>query len=92
MDKRTMDELISYFNQEVSKMDISKENKMKLLGMITAIGHENKKQEVVRCGECKFSDWYESVDGEQLCYCMEHGSTRHKETDYCNYGEREVQE
>jgi hypothetical protein len=48
--------------------------------------------DLVRCGECKFSDWYESVDGEQLCYCMEHGSTRHKETDYCNYGEREVQE
>ena len=48
--------------------------------------------EVVRCGECKFSDWYESVDGEQLCYCIQHGSTRHKETDYCNYGEREVQE
>lgn len=54
-----MDELISYFNQEVSKMDISQDNKMKLLGMITAIGYENKKQEVVRCGECKYYDGYE---------------------------------
>lgn len=49
-----MDEMISFFNQEVSKMDISQENKMKLLGMITAIGYESKKQEVVRCKECKF--------------------------------------
>ena len=60
-----------------------------------AIGHGKAlmvTENIVRCGECKFSNWYESVDGEQLCYCMEHGSTRHKETDYCNYGEREVQE
>ena len=49
MEKRTMDEMISFFNQEVSKMDISQENKMKLLGMITAIGYESKKQDVVRC-------------------------------------------
>lgn len=52
MEKRTMDEMISFFNQEVSKMDISQENKMKLLGIITAIGYENKKQEVVRCKDC----------------------------------------
>ena len=43
MNKRTMDEMISYFNQEVSKMDISQENKLKLLGMITAIGTEGGK-------------------------------------------------
>lgn len=54
MNKRTIDEMIAYFNQEVSKMDISKENKIKLLGMITAIGYESKKQEVVRCKDCKF--------------------------------------
>ena len=56
MNKRTMDEMIAYFNQEVSKMDISQENKMKLLGMITAIGYENKKQDVVRCKDCKYYD------------------------------------
>lgn len=46
MNKRTIDEMITYFNQEVSKMDISQENKIKLLGMITAIGFESKKQDV----------------------------------------------
>lgn len=54
MNKRTIDEMIAYFNKEVSKMDISQENKMKLLGMITAIGFESKKQDIVRCNECKY--------------------------------------
>ncbi len=45
MNQRTMDDMISYFNREVSKMDIKHEDKIKLLGMITAIGYENKKQE-----------------------------------------------
>ena len=52
MNKRTIDEMIAYFNQEVSKMDIAQEHKMALLGMITAIGFESKKQEVVRCENC----------------------------------------
>ena len=45
MRQRTMDEMITYFNQQVSKMDIDRQYKMALLGMITAIGYENKKQE-----------------------------------------------
>jgi len=36
--KRSMDEMISYFNQRVSEMIISIEDKMTILGMITAIG------------------------------------------------------
>lgn len=45
MKQRTMEEMISYFNQQVSEMDIKREDKIKLLGMITAIGYENKKLE-----------------------------------------------
>lgn len=45
MRHRTMDEMISYFNQEVSKMDIDQSYKMALLGMICAIGVENDRQE-----------------------------------------------
>ena len=79
MDKRTMDELIFYFNQEVSKMEISQENKMKLLGMITAIGYENKKQEVVRCRECRWG---------HLCVMGQHLGL----DGFCSKGEREVQD
>jgi hypothetical protein len=85
MDKRTMDELISYFNQEVSKMDISQENKMKLLGIITAIGFENKKQEVVRCGECKWR--HDSIQ----CGMYSEGMDTTPDW-FCADGEREVQE
>lgn len=65
MNKRTMDEMIANFNQEVSKMDIAREYKMALLGMITAIGYESKKQEVVRCKDCKYKpSWREGVKEE----------------------------
>ena len=63
MNKRTIDEMISYFNQEVSKMDIAKEYKMALLGMITAIGFENIMQDVVRCNDCKY---LHIVNGNEL--------------------------
>ena len=38
--KRTMDEMITHFNDTVSEMNISRKDKMTLLGMITAIGYE----------------------------------------------------
>lgn len=63
MNKRTIDEMITYFNQEVSKMDISQENKIKLLGMITAIGFESKKP------ERKTGKWIKK--GCDLLYCSE---------------------
>lgn len=39
MKKRTLDEMISYFNQQVAEMEIPRENKMQLLGMVTALGY-----------------------------------------------------
>lgn len=44
MMKRKFDELISYFNLKVSKMNIDRKYKMELLGMITAIGLEHEKE------------------------------------------------
>ena len=44
---------------------------------------------VVRCKDCKWSDWYKNLNGEHRCYCMEHGSSGHTDDDYCSYGERE---
>ena len=37
MNRRTFDEMVSYFNQTVADMDIDRKYKMELLGMITAI-------------------------------------------------------
>ena len=48
--------------------------------------------EVVRCKDCKWSDWYKNLNGEHRCYCMEHGSLGHTDDDYCSYGEREESE
>lgn len=66
MNKRTIDEMITHFNQEVSNMDIAREYKMALLGMITAIGYESKKQEVVRCKDCKYFRQH-SIDDIKRC-------------------------
>ena len=38
--KRTLDEMITYFNDTVANMEIPTKDKMTLLGMITAIGYE----------------------------------------------------
>ena len=48
--------------------------------------------EVVRCKDCKWSDWYKTLNGEHRCYCMEHGSSGHTDDDYCSYGERNESE
>lgn len=69
MNKRTIEEMIAHFNQEVSNMDIAREYKMELLGMITAIGYESKKQEVVRCEECKWWDKVDNIDGVNYGIC-----------------------
>lgn len=43
---------------------------------------------VVRCKDCRFSDWYTAVNGKRYCYCMEHDSSSHEDNDFCSYGER----
>ena len=44
--------------------------------------------EVIRCKDCKWSDWYTSCDGSKYCYCMETGNSGRTENDYCSYAER----
>jgi hypothetical protein len=91
MNKRTMDEMIAYFNQEVSNMDISQENKIKLLGMITAIGYDSKKQEIVQCKECKkwFASQSDSCGNVIKYYCV---NGIHPSDWFCADGERKCGE
>ena len=46
-------------------------------------------QPVIRCKDCKWSDWYTAVDGKQYCCCMETGASARTETDYCSFAERD---
>lgn len=44
---------------------------------------------VIRCKDCKWSDWYTAANGERYCYCLETGAAGRTEDDYCSYAERE---
>lgn len=56
MRRRTFEEMITYFNQTVSEMDIDRKYKMTLLGMVTALlqRHDEDVAEIVRCKDCTF--------------------------------------
>lgn len=68
MKHRTLDEMITYFNQQVSEMDIDRKYKMALLGMITAIEYENKKQERKK-GEWIYGEDEYGIDGYHCDKC-----------------------
>lgn len=58
MRRRTFEEMITYFNQTVSEMDIDREYKMILLGIVTALlqKHDEDVAQIVRCKDCKHWD------------------------------------
>ena len=62
MRRRTFEEMITYFNQTVSDMDIARKYKMTLLGIVTALlqKHDEDVAQVVRCKDCKYYShpWY----------------------------------
>lgn len=47
--------------------------------------------EIIRCKDCKWSDWYD-VDGYKYCYCIETGASGRTADDFCSYAEREKDE
>lgn len=48
----------------------------------------NAQPEIIRCKDCKWSDWYDSTDGNRYCYCMETGASGRTADDFCSYAER----
>lgn len=74
MKQRTMDEMITYFNQEIVKMDIDRKYKVALFGMIAAIGYQNKKQE--SSAEHEPGHWIKRFSADNLSYyeCSECGA------------------
>ena len=90
MRKRSLDEMITYFNQEIDKMDIDRRYKIALLGMVTAIGctakqtiEERKKGKWIRksyddnrCSECGWGVWANTGN-----YCPNCGADMRGEND-----------
>lgn len=73
MQKRKIDELISHFNRKVADMDIDREYKMELLGMITAIGITCEKELLIG-PERKNGEWIiepHAVEGMYNHRCSE---------------------
>ena len=64
MQTRKFDELISYFNRNVSNMDIDQKYKIELFGMITAIGfaHEKELHNLTIEPQRKKGKWIEQDD------------------------------
>ena len=54
MRRRTFEEMITYFNQTVSEMDIDRKYKMTLLGIVTALlqKHDEDVAQIVMCKDC----------------------------------------
>ena len=51
-------------------------------------GRKEAMEEIIRCKDCKWGDWYTSVDRKRYCYCMETGNGGRTEDDFCSYAER----
>ena len=71
MRRRTFEEMITYFNQTVSDMDIARKYKMTLLGIVTALlqKHDEDVAQIVRCKDCE----YGKQDEYGRWYCIGFG-------------------
>ena len=94
MRQRSLDEMITYFNQEIDKMDIDRKYKIALLGMVTAIGctakqtiEERKTGKWIKrgswycCSECGAEMFFTGVYDENQHYCYNCGADMRGEND-----------
>ena len=86
MRQRSLDEMITYFNQEIDKMDIDRRYKIALLGMVTAIGCTAKQT----IEERKTGKWEIIFAANEFgepypcgCSCSECGFQNVVEDNYC---------
>lgn len=88
MRRRTFEEMITYFNQTVSEMDIDRKYKMTLLGIVTALlqKHDEDVAEIVRCKDCVHYDTGFPYD---RCLITDKYA---EENDFCSWAERRTDE
>ena len=69
MKERSFDEMIAYFNRRVSEMDIARDYKIELLGMITALGYKHEKSvpQWIPCNKCRYYVGVHDVQGHAPC-------------------------
>ena len=91
MKRRTFEEMISYFNQTVSDMDIARKYKMTLLGIVTALlqKHDEDVAQIVRCKDCKYSDTDNTL-GVMFCWRISYHEAN--EDGFCSWAERRTDE
>lgn len=79
---RTLDEMVSHFNREVSEMDIDQPYKIQLLGMVSAIAYGGQKSKWIPCKDCRYFC-------RELGTCTNlHGMYEPEYEGYCSYAER----
>ena len=95
MKKRTLDEMVIYFNQALSEMDIDHDDKMRIAGMAFAIAYEVVniqfgQPKIIRCRDCE----HNYVDGENVRYnaCKLNHNKLHSDEWYCADAERKTDE
>ena len=86
MNRRTFEEMVSYFNQTVADMDIDRKYKIELLGMITAIlqRHDEDMKHAPTIEERKTGEWIRGKCDQ----CGAHApfwpmASTYYESDYC---------
>lgn len=79
----------TYTDEQIQKMQ---EMEQAQLDKAFELGQEVLKAVIIRCKDCKWSDFYTARDGKQYCYCLETGNGGRTENDYCSYAERETDE
>jgi len=86
MRRRTFEEMITYFNQTVSEMDIDQKYKMTLLGIVTALlqKHDEDVAQIVRCKDCESYDSKKEWCINGVCY----NDTDMLPDDYCSMAKR----
>lgn len=102
MNRRTFEEMVSYFNQTVADMDIDRKYKMELLGMITAIlqrhDEDVKHAPTIECKTGRWNVYYHTPKdfsyscnqcGYSAPYGLYGGEYSQKKWDFCpNCGAR----
>ena len=90
MRRRTFEEMITYFNQTVSEMDIDLKYKMALLGIVTALlqKHDEDVAQIVRCKYCKHHRYDRDIP---YCDRIDYGYGW-KDDDFCSRAERRTNE
>lgn len=82
MRRRTFEEIVSYFNQTVSEMDIERKYKMTLLGMVLALLQRRDEDVAQIEPERKKGKWI-NIRHDNIAECDQCGTTGRAWMNFC---------